>query len=122
MLLRYTVSREHVYIVNLASFEIWRNSCIRRGCYDHVFPPRTKNSTDLVEIVCHSNPYQVHFYVRIMCKNVWAYKRPLRTLLLMVLMPIEKYGTDRYVILSNMDSNSSYLSALNSYPKMGLYR
>ena len=57
-----------------------------------------------------------------MCKNVWAYRRPLRTLLLMVLMPIEKYGTDRYVILSNMDSNSSYLSALNSYPKMGLYR
>ena len=57
-----------------------------------------------------------------MCKNVWAYKRQLRTLLLMVLMPIEKYGTDRYVILSNMDSNSSYLSALNSYPKMGLYR
>ena len=49
----------------------------------------------------------LHSYVRIMCYIVLAYKRTIRTLLLIVSMPIENYGTDRYVILSNMHSNSS---------------
>ena len=41
-----------------------------------------------------------------MCYIVLAYKRTLRTLLLIVLMPIDNYGTDRYVILLKMHSNS----------------
>ena len=48
----------------------------------------------------------LHSHVRIMCYIVLAYKRTLRTLLLIVLMPIDNYGTDRYVILLKMHSNS----------------